>query len=157
MSSPKSPGIVAGYLAEANLAEEQDAVPGARHSLGGFDGEEGLARPCPAVDEDARGVVEDDALLLGELVELRADVVDDGVGGGDEVEVELVGAAVVGFAFDHVEGETEEEVFAGGSYFEGVGVVVCGLAVAAAVGGVVACGVAADGLYRGLVRLRACA
>ncbi|MDB4278569.1 hypothetical protein N9917_03070 [Deltaproteobacteria bacterium] len=50
-----------------------DAVAGARHALGGFDGEEGLARPCPAVDEDARGVVEDvedDALLLGELVEL---------------------------------------------------------------------------------------
>jgi hypothetical protein len=39
--------------------------------------------------EDARGVVEDvedDALLLGELVELLADVVEEGVGGGDEVE-----------------------------------------------------------------------
>ena len=64
-------------------------MAGARHALGGFDGEEGLARPCPAVDEDARGVVEDiedDALLLGELVELLADVVEEGVGGGDEVE-----------------------------------------------------------------------
>ena len=36
-----------GHLAEAKLAEERDAVPGARHSLGGFDGEQGLARPCP--------------------------------------------------------------------------------------------------------------
>ena len=40
--------------------------------------------------------VEDDALLLGELVELLADVVEDGVGGGDEVEVaaEVVGSAL---------------------------------------------------------------
>lgn len=86
-------------------AEEQDAVAGARHALGGFDGEEGLARPCPAVDEDARGVVEDvedDALLLGELVELLADVVEEGVGGGDEVEVasEVVGDGVDGLGLE---------------------------------------------------------
>ena len=86
-------------------AEEQDAVAGARHALGGFDGEEGLACACPAVDEDARGVVEDvedDALLLGELVELLADVVEEGVGGGDEVEVasEVVGDGVDGLGLE---------------------------------------------------------
>ncbi len=43
-----------------------------------------------AVDEDAFGIledVEDDALFLGEVVELLADVVDDELGGRDEVEV----------------------------------------------------------------------
>ena len=68
--------------------------------------------------------VEDDALLLAELVELLADVVDDGVGGGDEVEVELVGAAGVALTFDDVEGPAEEEVFGCSPYGEGVGVVV---------------------------------
>ena len=80
-------------------------MAGARHALGGFDGEEGLARACAAVDEDARGVVEDvedDALLLGELVELLADVVEEGVGGGDEVEVasEVVGDGVDGVGLE---------------------------------------------------------
>ena len=56
-----------------------------------------------------------------------------------EVKVELVGAAVVAFAFDDVEGAAEEEVFGCGSDGEGVGVVVAWAVVAAAFGGVVAC------------------
>ena len=101
---PAGAALVGVEVHGAAVDARFDAVAGARHVLGGFDGEEGLARPCPAVDEDSRGVVEDgedDALLLGELVELLADVVEDGVGGGDEVEV---AAEVVGDGVDGVGG-----------------------------------------------------
>ena len=118
-------------------AEEEDALAVVGHALGGFDGEERLARAGAAVDDDALGVVEDvegDALLFGEVVELLADVVDDELGGRDEVEV---AAEEVGELFDGVglergaflaglggAGEVGEAVDVGGEGFFGVAAVV---------------------------------
>ena len=85
---------------ELVVRKEQDALSLARKAPGGLDGQQGFPASGPAIDDEASGVmegIEDAALLLGELGELGAGVGEDGVHGGDQVEV---AAEEVGELFD---------------------------------------------------------